>query len=325
MKGKPAFGVVVVGALFWASGSLLPASATGAVDRIMFASDRGGTFDLYSMNEDGTDTRLVVDGPMDEMHPDISPDGERIAFVRSVGVDRPQPNGSGGCCGPSVDLFVANIDGSGITPLMPHPVIDDYRPDWSPDGTRIAFSRGNLAVAVSNIFTVKPDGSELEQVTDGILGNNVASWSPNGTQLVFVSTRAGTPLAPGLWITDAKGENQHALTAAPPGVFHTSPQWAPTGDLIVFGSTQDGGASELYTIRPDGSELTRLTTNTVSDSYATWSPDGTRIAWSGNGAIWVMNADGSDQRQISDGLSDTFPVYHPRVPRRDAPHGRQVR
>ncbi|MEX2555952.1 MAG: hypothetical protein WEB06_09990 [Actinomycetota bacterium] len=291
----------------------MPASAETPLDRIMFASNRGGTFDLYSMNDDGTDTRLVVGGPRDEVHPDISPDGTRIAFVRSADFTRPL---GPSCCGPAVDLFIANVDGSGAAPLMPHPVIDDYRPDWSPDGGRIAFSRGTVAVAVSNIFTVEPDGSALDQVTDGILGNNVASWSPDGTQLVFVSTRAGTI---SLWITDADGENQHPLTAAPPGAAHTSPQWSPTGDRIVFGSDQDGGASELYTIRPDGSGLTRLTTNTVSDSYATWSPDGSQIAVSrgamggGGGTIWVMNADGSDQRQISAGPVDTFPVYYPRA------------
>ena len=87
----------------------MPASADAHVDRIMFASNRGGTMDLYSMNDDGTDIRLVVGGPRDEMHPDISPDGTRIAFVRADDVARPLSEG--GCCGPAVDLLTADIDG----------------------------------------------------------------------------------------------------------------------------------------------------------------------------------------------------------------------
>ena len=298
-------------------------AAESPIDRIMFASNRGGTFDLYSMSEDGTGTRLVVGGPRDELHSDISPDGKRIVFVRADDVARPF---GASCCGPAVDLFLANADGSGITPLMPDPLIDDYRPDWSPDGTRIAFSRGTGGGLVSNIFTVNPDGSDVDQVTDGILGNNVASWSPDGTQLVFNSGREGGVQ---IWVTDADGGNPHPITDTPPGVLNTSPQWSPRGDRIVFGSTREcierplpvletcGVSSELYTMRPDGTDIKRLTFSSGPDSYGTWSPDGNKIAFSRGAAdgatIWVMNADGSDQHQISDGPFDTFPVYFPRA------------
>lgn len=306
LRSTIAIGAMALSASLGAHPVTVAADAPG--NRILFASNRGGTFDLYSMNEDGTDMRLVVGGPRDEIHPDISPDGARIVFVRADDISRVLPVS---CCGPAVDLFLANSDGSDVTPLMPDPLIDDYRPDWSPDGTRIAFSRG-AGGGVSNIFSVEPDGRALVQVTDGVLGNNVANWSPDGTQLVFVSTRGGGIR---IWVTDADGRNAHPITDGLPNALDTSPQWSPAGDKIVFGSTRDGGASELYTVRPDGSELTRLTTNAESDSYATWSPDGARIAFSrgsGSGAIWVMNANGSDQRQISDGPLDTFPVYVPR-------------
>lgn len=283
--------------------------------RIMFSSNRGGTFDLYTANEDGTDVRLVVDGPLDEIHPDVSPDGKRLVFVRAEDEARL----FGTCCGPFVDLYTADSDGTGVAPLVPDAVIDDYRPDWAPDGRRIAFSRGVGSGGVANIFTIEPDGSGLQQVTSGVPGGNVASWSPDGEQLVFTSSRGGGVR---LWVTDKDGGNPHPITDGL-GV-DTSPQWSPTGEHIVFGSIRDGRrTSELYTVRPDGRELTRITTNEVSDSYATWSPDGERIAVSrsspGGGQLWVMNADGSNERRISDGPLDIFPVYFPHPPSPRAP------
>ena len=88
-----------------------------------------------------------------------------------------------------------------------------------------------------------------------------------------------------------------------------------TDYLIAFVSASPGN-DEIYTIRPDGSELKRLTTNTWEwDKHPSWSPDGTQIVfWSNRDTqrkqIWVMNADGSNQRNLSSNqFNDWDPVW----------------
>lgn len=304
-------------AVVLAGPATVPASAARPMDRIMFASNRGGTSDLYTVNADGTDARSVLGGPLDEYEADVSANGRRVVFVRSVGI---------ACCGPTADIYIADADGSDIEELTPaDPQVDDYRPQWSPDGERIAFSRGTGGGSPSNVFTVRPDGTGLEQLTTETgSGNNFATWSPDGSRLAFVSTREGKSR---IWVMDSDGANPHSITDPPSGG-DISPQWSPLGDQIVFRSSRDaddGDAYEVYTVRPDGTGLTRITTNSVAEVAPTWSPDGRRIAFSSlgdvpcpagpvcPGQLWSMNADGSDLRRVTDRpFNDTFPDYLPR-------------
>jgi TolB protein len=96
--------------------------------------------------------------------------------------------------------------------------------------------------------------------------------------------------------------------------------WAPDGSRVVFTNEYDGG-TDVYTVRPDGTGLTRLTTDPYQDLYPRWSPDGKRIvfhrrinvagpyAW---GTLNVVNADGSGERQLLDALfHDMDPAWSP--------------
>ena len=91
--------------------------------------------------------------------------------------------------------------------------------------------------------------------------------------------------------------------------------WSPTGDLLAFVS-QEPGNDEIFTIAPDGSDPRRLTVNTWEwDKHPTWSPDGKQIAfWSnretGRRQLWVMDVDGSNQRQLlNSAYNDWDPVW----------------
>jgi len=84
---------------------------------------------------------------------------------------------------------------------------------------------------------------------------------------------------------------------------------------VAFVSARDGNA-EIYTIKVDGTSLTRLTTNSVEDTLPYWSPDGRQLIFSsqrtGNGDLYLMNADGSGLRQLtSDPAEDTYPTWSP--------------
>jgi hypothetical protein len=100
-----------------------------------------------------------------------------------------------------------------------------------------------------------------------------------------------------------------------PRAANYDPAWSPKGDRIAFVSTLNGG-DDIYTLQPDGEGLMRLTENTWEwDKHPTWSPDGSRIAFfsnrdTGRRQIWVMNADGSDQRNLSQNeFEDWDPVW----------------
>ncbi len=100
-----------------------------------------------------------------------------------------------------------------------------------------------------------------------------------------------------------------------PRAANYDPAWSPTSDWIAFVSTLSGG-DDIYKIRTDGEELTRLTFNTWEwDKHPTWSPDGSQIAFfsnreSGRRQIWIMDADGSEQRNLSrNEFEDWDPVW----------------
>jgi Tol biopolymer transport system component len=108
------------------------------------------------------------------------------------------------------------------------------------------------------------------------------------------------------------------------------PGWSPDGNRIAFTRKVDAVNFDIYTIRPDGTDLTRLTTNRANDAHAVWTPDG-KIIWDSGmrgfrdeaalyddtfqpyGEIFIINADGTDKRMLTDsswGLwEDAMPLY----------------
>lgn len=137
-----------------------------------------------------------------------------------------------------------------------------------------------------------------------------AAWSPDGASIVFDSDRAGNGNRD-VYVRAMDGAELRRLTSDPGYDF--SPQWSPDGQWITFSSTRDSEfdpvagnveafRGEIYRIRPDGTDLQRLTNDPAHDQAPAWSADGRLIAWcrddNGAGDIWVMAADGSDPRPL---------------------------
>lgn len=122
--------------------------------------------------------------------------------------------------------------------------------------------------------------------------------SPDAGQIAFYSDRRGNfDIFRMTW--DGAGLTQ--LTAHPAN--DIAPAWSPDGTRIAFAS-QRNGAYDIYTINNSGGQLTQLTTDPAADVSPAWAPDGGRIAWvrvvgPDSAAIWVMNADGSEQRALT--------------------------
>ena len=104
-------------------------------------------------------------------------------------------------------LFIANADGTDEHPLL-SPADLDYDAAWSADGAWIALTSERNGSA--DIYRVHPDGSSLERLTDSPAYDDQAAFSPDGRQIVFVTTRAGGTAD--LWTLDVQTHRAKALT-----------------------------------------------------------------------------------------------------------------
>jgi|GEM_PF-3437522 len=153
----------------------------------------------------------------------------------------------------------------------------------------------------TEIYSVRADGSDLLRLTNSPSEDNYPLWSPDGSKMSFLSDRSGNWE---LWIMNADGSGPSQLTHS--NGFAHSPSWAPDGKHIAFSSNRNGGDWDVYLMGPDGSNVVDLTNSAGSDYSPSWSPDGTKLAFiserGGHREIYLMNADGSNQRQLtSDG------------------------
>jgi TolB protein len=179
-------------------------------------------------------------------------------------------------------LFIANGDGTGERPLLPLTGLD-YSPSISADGQWVIFTSERDGSA--DIYRVHLDGSGVERLTDDPAYDDQAVLSPDGKTLAFVSSR-GTGRAH-IWLLDLASRRAHLLTPNSGSDFR--PAWSPDGKWIAFSSDRDSNASHLpgrwellqslsvYVIRPDGSDLRRVTRGRGVAGSPRWSPDSKRI------------------------------------------------
>ncbi|MGD9144152.1 MAG: PQQ-binding-like beta-propeller repeat protein [Anaerolineae bacterium] len=112
-----------------------------------------------------------------------------------------------------------------------------------------------------------------QRLTDDPAYDGWPTWSPDGSQIAFVSTRSGNP---DIYVMDADGSNLRQLTDHPANDIW--PEWSPDGTRIAFPSRRDGNF-EIYLMDPDGTNLQRLTHTPGHEDFPAWSPDGTQIVY----------------------------------------------
>jgi len=207
-------------------------------------------------------------------------------------------------------IYAINPDGLNVMQLTSG-ADQEFHPAWSPDGTRIAFSR-SLASGGRKIFVMNADGSNQIAITNGP-GDFVPSWSPDGSTIAYLSVTASFELR----LINADGTNQRVLVSR--SGFRQSitgpANWSPDGKKIAFAAT-DGfdGVTHIYVMDNGGSNQTALTSAAASDVSPSWAPDGTKISFvrTGTNTLFTMNADGSNQTPIFSNGGQLFsPVWSP--------------
>lgn len=285
-------------------------AATQFNGRIVFASDRDGNSEIYSMKNDGSNQIRLTNNTGIDYHPVWSPDGRRIAYLSQ--------NGSNF----TFAIRVMNSDGGNpalVTNIFYNfcvwPFQDDWSMSWSPDGRKIAFPENG------DIYSVNVDGSGRVNLTNNPAWDSEPTWSANGSKIIFTSSRAFFRT---LYSMNTDGTNVQALPSD--GEFwDTAPEYSPSGDKIAFVVNSSLNAPVLYTANADGTNRRPFETFATGSLYRNkprWSPDGTKITfqmWSpstSDAEIYVRSVGRGPLVQLTNSVGSNFDAsWQPRVPK----------
>jgi len=256
-----------------------------AATMLVFGSLAGCSGGKDDAGPEARERRAVASGETGAVGLPRELEGWQLAFMHT-------PEGAAG-----PDLHLANADGSDLVRLDKL-LGDEQTPNWSPDGRRVAIRWVPRNYDDTPLLIIDTETSRILDLTKrtGLRGFS-ASWSPDGKRLVTAAKRRSDDRL-ALHVMRADGSSVRRITPGDREAQYAT--WSPAGDKIAFTYVVDGGF-DLFTIRPDGTGLRRLTTDGAGgqNNWAMWSPDGTRIAWGKGDEIWVMNADGSDKRFVT--------------------------
>ena len=300
-------------------------------------SNPEGDDEIYVMNaSDGSGQKNLTDNSavLDELFPQFSPDGTKIAY-QSEGIQDSNPQGDS-------EVYVMNADGSGQTNLSNNgPYVEDYSARFSPDGQKVAYtSIGDSEYnpeGDADIYIVNADGSNQKNLTNnaGPVSDQSPVFSPDGQKIVYTSTgeQASNPEGDEeVYVMNSDGNKRKNLTnnGLDADGFGANDwthfaEFSADGQKILYAShgvqtSNPEGDFELYAMNlSDGSAKKNLTDNGpgVDEWHGVFSPDGQTILYSSQGAqasnpegeaeLYLMNAlDGSAKKNLTNNTARDF-------------------
>jgi len=273
--------------------------------RIAFVGNQGGSFQLYTVNPDGSDLFQVTKLPstlFETWLPDFSPDGQRLTFCYGT-ID--------GSENAFAEIYVINVDGSGLKQLTNDGLFDCF-PRWSPDGSTIIFGRQSPRTQQLVVATMRPDGSDKKELTSPLWAIGRSGFTLDGKRILWETQQAGFISV--LWIMDADGTHRKQLTSAPLKAGEVSAP-AADGKHVVFinnQSTPPEVSNALHVMDIDSGKITRIThpVGVSHDVLPNYSPDGTKIVFAsdrmstdGSLDLFIINSDGSGMIRIETGIT----------------------
>lgn len=234
--------------------------------KIAFVANLKGNWELFLMKGDGTELAQLTDTPLDERQPAISPDGKQVAYSTSDGV-----------------LWVMSLE-TKAAEALPLPAGRYGYPAWLSDGSGLVYTSYKFMPGSEDAdFFVYTFGDRQERPFLTQTGpQDYPALSPDGGALAYVTSQAtvvpgfGSSLTQQLWVASLReGRPQQLLVGS---VGETRPAWSPDGKRIAFSSAR-GGSADIWTVKPDGQELARLTETPAAETSPAWSPDGREIVY----------------------------------------------
>ena len=302
-KGLVVGAVVLLVAFLWRSDGGVQAADIDEKGKITFVGNQSGSFQLYTMNPDGSNMFQVTNlapTALETWTPDFSPDGKRLTFCYGA------PDSSGNLV---TEIYVINVDGSNLVQLT-HDGLFDCASRWSPDGTHLTFMKQSTRTGRGVITRMLPVGSDQKELTTDLWGVFRSGYTPDGTHILWETQEAGFVSV--LWIMNSDGTGQKRLTAAPLKAGLPS---SPSSDQVVFIRNQNSPsvvATSLYKMSLARSNIDRLTqpVGTSHDGWPNYSPSRQKIVFTsdrlssdGSLDIFTMNADGTGMKRIATGVT----------------------
>jgi len=273
--------------------------------QLIFQSTRDGRGcdQIYSMNVDGSNAKMISNGEGRTTCSYVFPGGKRILYSSTHLADKqcpPKPDFSQGyvwAIYPGFDIFTAKPDGSDIKQLTTTPGYD-AETTITLDGKKLVFT--SMRDGDLDIYTMDANGKNVRRLTNELGYDGGPFWSYDGKQIVYRANHPQTekqkqdytgllkqnlirPTTLEIWVMNADGSNKRQVTNN--GKANFGPYFFPDGKRIIFASNMDdprGRNFDLYKINVDGTGQERITFNGTFDGFPMFSPDGKKLVFASN-------------------------------------------
>ena len=234
-----------------------PLPENGKIAYAELQSFPGEDFEIYTMLPDGTDVRQITDKKGRDQKPTWSSDGVKLVWMHGDGQVWVHDFETGR------QRMVVNIPGGVDSAVV-----------WSPDGSKLAYSKATPDGKEADIYVMKADGTNQNNLTNTpSVEEWEVTWSPDGSKLAY--TRHTWPTTrenlSDIYVMNTDGTNRDNLTdTMPEGMGAGNPNWSPDGKKIAFlgGPSEDApGRSGIYIMNADGTNPVNITTPTTPDLY----------------------------------------------------------